>query len=139
MTVYSGLEGLGLGSQFAHPRAARRSWSACASDWLGGRPLASRQVTRAAAGAADSPPPACAPISLPLRRQQPEPYIPWWPASIDSPTLYYQLKRRAMSHQFREQARGAFRCGHGGQLCSGEGVSYFSACLPLNGVCKQLL
>lgn len=50
------------------------------------------------------------------RRQQPEPYIPWWPASIDSPTLYYQLKRRAQAHQFREQARSGFRCGSGGDV-----------------------
>lgn len=31
-------------------------------------------------------------------------YQPWWPASIDSPTLYFHLKRRAIAHQFQQQA-----------------------------------
>ncbi|KAL4436637.1 hypothetical protein ABPG75_003776 [Micractinium tetrahymenae] len=39
------------------------------------------------------------------RNQLDEPYQPWWPADIDSPTLYFQLKRRAMEYQCREQAR----------------------------------
>ena len=33
-----------------------------------------------------------------------EAYQPWWPASIDSPTHYFYLKRRALHHQFAEHA-----------------------------------
>ncbi|PSC70278.1 UPF0565 C2orf69-like protein isoform B [Micractinium conductrix] len=42
------------------------------------------------------------------RNQVNEPYQPWWPASIKSPTLYFRLKRRAMEHQCREQSRAGF-------------------------------
>lgn len=53
--------------------------------------------------------PLCGPPLLPSavcrRNQTHEPYQPWWPASIESPTLYFELKRRAMYHELREQAR----------------------------------
>lgn len=38
------------------------------------------------------------------RTQLDEPYQPFWPAGIDSPSLYFRLKRRAMRHQLSEQA-----------------------------------
>lgn len=38
------------------------------------------------------------------RNRTDEPYQPFWPAGIDSPSLYFRLKRRAMEHQLREQA-----------------------------------
>ena len=40
-----------------------------------------------------------------------EPYQPWWPANIESPTLYFHLKRCSMAYQIQEQAQlgGGYR------------------------------